>query len=159
MSITNEISRISDEVTAQSDLMDEIESILANKAIPKPNLQEKTVTPANVSQIITADSGYDGLRKVTVGAAAGTYFKIKYMLCLPLETDDAQGQPAEYRFNVYKNGTLIDDFIAFNGIGEMAFDLEFDILNDIIVLEPVEHITSAGYYISGETMVVQGYNN
>ena len=47
----------------------------ANVAVPSssPTLQTKSVTPTESAQVITADSGYDGLDEVDVGAISSTY--------------------------------------------------------------------------------------
>lgn len=57
---------IDNELEAQESLIYQIKSALANKANPSHTLQSKSVTPSATQQIVTADSGYDGLNRVTV---------------------------------------------------------------------------------------------
>lgn len=42
-------------------------------SVPDPNMQSKTVTPTESQQIISADSGYDGLQEVVVNAIPSSY--------------------------------------------------------------------------------------
>lgn len=48
-------------------------SVDVNIAAPSPLLQSKTATPATSQQVITADSGYDGLSQVSVDAIPSEY--------------------------------------------------------------------------------------
>lgn len=85
MSIQSEITRLSG---AKSDIADAIEAkgvpvpattkldgyaALVSLIVTEPNLQSKTVSPTESAQTVTADSGYDGLDQVSVGAISSTY--------------------------------------------------------------------------------------
>jgi hypothetical protein len=62
---------IDNELTAQDNLISQIQSALEGKAAGgEPVLQSKTVNPSTSSQTIKPDSGYDGLSQVTVNAMA-----------------------------------------------------------------------------------------
>lgn len=59
--------------TALNDNLDGYSSVTVNVPIPVPNLQSKTATPTESIQTITADSTYDGLSSVEIGAIDSEY--------------------------------------------------------------------------------------
>lgn len=64
---------IDNELSSQDDLISQIEIALRNKAVgSEPVLQEKTVSPTTSAQIITPDTGYDGLSKVNINGISTT---------------------------------------------------------------------------------------
>lgn len=70
--MTTNVSDANDEVNNQTDLIAQIKGVI--DTLPEAGddgeitLQSKTVTPTTSSQIVSADSGYDGLDTVTVNA-------------------------------------------------------------------------------------------
>lgn len=71
MGVQSQIERIKNTVTSQTELIQEISNILDSKSTPTPQkLQDKTITPTATNQVITADTGYGGLNKVTVNGDA-----------------------------------------------------------------------------------------
>lgn len=63
---------VNDTYNASDDNLDGYSQVIVN--VPQQaTLQDKTVTPTESQQTITKDSGYDGLRTVTVNAISSTY--------------------------------------------------------------------------------------
>lgn len=58
------------EVGVQGELISQIQTALESKTAYTPLLQVKSVVPTTTAQDVTADSGYDGLSRVTVAGDA-----------------------------------------------------------------------------------------
>lgn len=52
---------------------DDVEVVYTRPTPPVPSYQTKSVTPSESAQTVTADSGYDALEEVDVGAISSTY--------------------------------------------------------------------------------------
>lgn len=73
--LNTENTNFNTNLTSQDDLISQLSSILDGKAVATPTLQDKAITPTTSAQTVTADSGYDGLDTVTVGAIPSAYIK------------------------------------------------------------------------------------
>lgn len=67
------MSKIDSNTTQLQLLLEQVNSLPEAGSVGTVTLQEKTATPTTSEQTVTADSGYDGLSKVTVKAIPSQY--------------------------------------------------------------------------------------
>lgn len=157
MSIASQIDRINGEVNSQSAIIDEISTILDNKASANPNLQEKTVIPSAIQQEVIPDAEYDGLSKVIVEAIPSSVHITK-IHCYSNGPYTRVPLPGGYYFYVLINN-IQQANIRYSPDGGNEFDVDFTInLNqDFISVYPYSYASYCGFYIDGNVMYVQGY--
>ena len=64
--IAKSVDDANTEINLQTDKLDQIVAALENKVSKTVTLQKKTITPSASEQVVTFDSGYDGLSRVTI---------------------------------------------------------------------------------------------
>ena len=166
MSIENQIARITNEVSTQLNLIDEIKSDLENKVGMNIKLQEKTVTPGTDEQVITPDEGYNGLSKVTVEGVSN----VKHITQIIANPSNARRpdflEPGNWQLTVCVNGEQKAECII-NGLSDQIFetDFSFDISQDYLTVYISQNattsgltpITYCGFCVDGNIIYVKGY--
>ena len=137
-----------EEVNDQTDLISQIQAAVDGLPETKadPVYQEKTVTPSDSVQVVTADNGYDALSKVTVNAVASSggsgslepctvtitdNFGFGFY-CSYISSDDDQPKVQEIMYsntaiNTYKNSNLILISNDFSSLEQGSVGLESNV--------------------------------
>ena len=108
-----------------------------------PILQEKSVTPTKSAQDVTADEGYDGLSKVSVGAIPATYQDIT-------GTTAESNHVLEGKFFVNNDGVMTEGTMP-DCVGEKV---TLDVTNPSYDISDGYHDGTGEVYISLETKSV-----
>lgn len=146
---------LDNESSAQDTLITNIKTALAGKASVVPVLQNKTVTPSTSQQVVSADSGYDGLKRVTVEGDADLISanilsgkNIFGVTGSAANTSDATAVAAD----ILKNKT------AYINGKKVTGTIESQAAKTITPSTAVQTAIAKGYYASGN-ITVAGDNN
>ena len=128
---------------------------ISNLPSGQPNLQDKTVTPTTSQQIVTADSGYDGLGTVTVGAVEDLTAEITAQ-------EQIIAQLQQEVINKIGNGGVDWSEIGYNEVPQALLD-DFEYsksrLGDVSFLEDAELVYAPLTNTSSQTSLQNMFYN
>lgn len=148
------IFTIDSELTTQDDLISQIQAVA--DSLPEAGgdkeifLQNKIVTPTTSSQDVTADSGYDGLSKVTVNGDANlipaNIVSGKSIFGVQGSANSGGGSDGNNTVSVTISGIEAYGFDA-NGNNLRGTYGTYDFLNGIVMIDPQSPPYVIGTYV------------
>jgi hypothetical protein len=153
--LDEEISTQSTLITEQDAKLAELAEILSNKAAATPTLQNKTVTPTSATQNIIADSGYDGLSRVTVNGDENLVAEnIKSGVSIFGVEGNAEtggSSDGDNTVSITISGAMTRGFDA-DGNSLSVMNGTYDFLNGIVAVYMTPHTEIGTYVKSGENL-------